>query len=304
MANSLGTLTSNIISGMMLDATLARLAPLGAIQTDFSAEAIDYGQSLKVRTATPPTVSDYDTTNGYVAVDATTTDYTCTINKHKHVTLTFNEQEISGTGRRLLEEQVQVAAYALADQVMDDLLALVVAATFTNTAITETAANTDRDTLVSFRQSLTNNAAPDSGRNILMNVSAFGYLTADTKIISQDYNNIGNNDYQAGVLKNIQGFQNIFEVPNLPSTGNMQSFALHKSALIMAARLPKDPGAIGGGSVPIPGNIETIQDPTTGLALQVRTWYDMKLGKLSQTYTLMYGVAAGVIKHLTIAKTA
>lgn len=303
MANSLGSLTSNIVSSMMLELTLARLAPLMALSTDFSAEAIDFNQSLKVRTATPPTVSDYSTTNGYVAVDATTTDYTVTIDKHKHVTLAFNDQEISGTARRLLDEQVRVAAYALADQVLDDVLALVIAATFTNTAITETAANTDRDTLVSFRQSLTNNAAPDTGRNVLMNVSAFGYLTADTKIISQDYNNIGNNDYRSGVLKNIQGFDNVFEIPNLPSTGNMQSFALHKSALVMAARLPKDPGAIGG-NVMIPGSIETIQDENTGLALQVRTWYDMQKGKLNQTYTLMYGVAAGVIKHLTIAKTA
>jgi hypothetical protein len=303
MANSLGSLTSNIVSSMMLELTLARLAPLMALSTDFSAEAIDFNQSLKVRTATPPTVSDYSTTNGYVAVDATTTDYTVTIDKHKHVTLAFNDQEISGTARRLLDEQVRVAAYALADQVLDDVLALVIAATFTNTAITETLAGTDRDTLVSFRQSLTNNAAPDVGRNVLMNVSAFGYLTADTKIISQDYNNIGNNDYRSGVLKNIQGFDNVFEIPNLPSTGNMQSFALHKSALVMAARLPKDPGAIGG-NVMIPGSIETIQDENTGLALQVRTWYDMQKGKLNQTYTLMYGVAAGVIKHLTIAKTA
>lgn len=303
MANSLGTLTSNIVSSMMLELTLARLAPLKALATDFSAEPIDFGQSLKVRTATPPTVSDYSTTNGYVAVDATTTDYSVTMDKHKHVTLAFHDQEISGTNRKLLDEQIRVSAYALADQVIDDVLALVVAATFTNTAITETAANTDRDTLVSLRQSLTNNSAPHVGRNVLMNVAAFGYLSADTKIISRDYNDIGNNDYRAGELKNIQGFDSVYEVPNLPSTGNMQSFALHKSALVMAARLPKDPGAIGG-NVMIPGTIETLQDEDTGLALQVRTWYDMQKGKINQTYTLMYGVAAGVIKHLTIAKTA
>lgn len=303
MANSLGTLTSNVVSSIMLEATLARLAPLKAFTTDLSAEAVDFGQAIKVRTATPATVAAYHTTNGYVAVDATTTDYSVSVDTHKHVSLSYHEQELSGTGRKLLEEQVMVTGYALADAVIDSALALIVAATYTNTAITETAANTDRDTLVSFRQSLTNAGAPDFGRNVLMNVSAFGYLTADTKIISQDYNNIGNIDYQSGVLKNVQGFQNIFEVPNLPSTGNMQSFAAHKSAVLIVARLPKDPG-VAGVNVPIPGSIEVIQDEASGLALQVRTWYDMQKGRLNQTFTLMYGVAAGVVAHATIAKTA
>lgn len=303
MANSLGTLTSSVVSSIMLEATLARLAPLKAFTTDLSAEAVDFGQAIKVRTATPATVAAYHTTNGYVATDATTTDYSVSVDTHKHVSLSYHEQELSGTGRKLLEEQVMVSGYALADAVIDSALALIVAATYTNTAITETHANTDRDTLVSLRQSLTNAGAPDFGRNVLMNVAAFGYLTADAEIISSDYNNLSNIDYQSGVLKNLQGFQNVFEVPNLPSTGNMSAFALHKSAVLIAARLPKDPG-VAGVNVMVPGSIEVIQDPDSGLALQVRTWYDMQKGRLNQTFTLMYGVAAGVVAHATIVKTA
>lgn len=303
MANSLGTLTSNIVSGLMLEATLARLAPLRAFTTDLSADAIDYGAAIKVRTATPATVADYHTTNGYVATDATTTDYTVTINAHKHVSLSFHEQELSGTSRRLLDEQIKVSAYALADALIDAVNALVVVGTFTNTEVTETAANTDRDTLISLRKSLTTNGAPDFDRNVLMNPDAFAFLTADAKIISADYNNLGNVDMVSGQVRNVAGFNTIYEVPGLPSTGNMQSFALHKSALLIATRLPKDPGAVAGG-VPVPGSIEVIQDEATGLAMQVRTWYDMQKGRLNQTYTLMYGVAAGVIKHLTICKTA
>jgi len=304
MANSLGTLTSNIVSGIMLEATLARLAPLKAFTSDFSAEAVDFGQSLKMRTATPATVAAYHTTNGYVAVDATTTDYSVAIDTHKHVSLSYHEQELSGTNRKLLEEQVMVSGYALADAVIDSALALVIAATYTNTAITETAANTDRDTLISFRQSLTNAGAPDSGRNVLMNVSAFGYLTSAANVNTFDYRESGaSTDYRSGVMRNVQGFDAVYEVPNLPSTGNMQSFACHKSALLIATRLPKDPG-VAGVNVPVPGTIEVIQDENTGFALQVRTWYDMQKGRLNQTFTLMYGVAAGVVAHATIAKTA
>lgn len=302
MANSLGTLTSTLITDIVLEAALARLAPLMAFSRDFSAEAVKYGQTVNARYVTPAAVADYSTTDGYVAGDATTSNVNVTMNKHKHVTIAFNDQELSGTGRNLLEEQARTNAYQLADQVIDDALALVVAATYTNTAITETAANTDRDTLGALRQSLTNAKAPDFGRSVLMNVAAFGYLTSDAKIISSDYNDRGNVDMVSGRLRNVMGFENVFEVPNLPSTGNMQSFACTRSALVIATRLPEDPGVTS--SAPIPGSIRVVQDPDTGLALQVREWYDMKLGKLSQTYTLMYGVAAARTEFLTICKTA
>ena len=302
MANSLGTLTSNLVSSIMLEATLARLAPLRAITTDFSGEALDYGQAIKVRTATPATVADYSTTNGYVATDATTTDYTVTLNKHKHVTLAFNDQEFSGTKRGLIEEQVRTSAYNLADAIIDDVLALVVIGTFTNTIIDEDVANYDRETLLQIRKGLTNAGAPDMNRSVLCNTTAFLNLTNDTKIISRDYSNPQDIDMTSGVLYNVAGFKAIYEVPNLPANSNaMVSFGLHPSALLLATRTPKDP-AIGAGGISIPGNIETITDPNTGFTLQSRTWYDMKLGSMNQTWTVMYGVAAGVVKHLQITK--
>ena len=309
MANSLGTLTSNLISSIMLESTLARLAPLRAITTDFSGEALDYGQAIKVRAAVPASVADYSTTNGYVAAaDVTTTDYTVTVNKHKHVSLSFNEQELSGTKRNLLEEQVRASAYNLADAIIDDVLALIVPATFTNTALVAADTAFNRDALIELRKSLNVAGAPDMNRSVLVNPGAFAYLTKDSKIISRDYADSDNIDMGSGTLLNVAGFRGVYEVPGLPSPvvggGTMNACALHPSALLMATRLPKDPGAVAGNGLPIPGSIETITDPATGFSLQSRTWYDMQKGFLNQTWTVMYGVAAGVIKHLSINKTA
>lgn len=300
MANSLGTLTSNLVSSLMLEATIERLAPLRAITTDYSGEALDFNQAIKVRTATPATVADYSTANGYVAANATTTDYTVTLDKHKHVTLAFNDQEYSGTKRGLIEEQVRVSGWALADKIIDDVLALVVAGTFTNSALTVANASFDRAALLGLRSSLTAAGAPDMNRSVLVGTAAFTALTSDAKIVSRDYADSDNIDMGSGALRNVAGFSGVYEVPGLPTTGNMNACALHPSALLIATRVPKDPG-IGGAN--IPGVIENVTDPNTGFSLQSRTWYDMKLGTMNQTWTVMYGVAAGVIKHLTINKS-
>lgn len=305
MPNSLGTLSATIISSQMLEATLQRLSPLRAFTTDLSDESIDFGQAVRVRAPSAPTVTNYSTSTGYAASDATTTDYSVTINAHKAVKLSFNSQELSGTKRNLLEEQVKVSAYALADNLIDAVHALIVAGTFTNTAVTQSAATTDRATLLSLRSSLTTAGAPDFGRAVLMNVAAFTNLTSDTKIISSDFNQGSNVDLQSGVVRNVAGFDAVYECPQLPTTGAMSGFALHKSALLIATRLPKDPAMVPGGlNVPVPGEISVVKDEASGLALQTRTWYDMNLGTLNQVYTLMYGISAGVVAHGTILKTA
>jgi hypothetical protein len=301
MANSLGSLTSNLISSIMLEATLKRLAPLRLMTSDFSGEALDFGQAIKVRTATPASVADYNTSTGYVAANATTTDYTVTLDKHKHVTLAFNDQEYTGTKRGLIEEQVRVSAYALADQIIVDTLALVVAATFTNTTEFCLEASFDRAQLLKLRSSLNLAGAPDTNRLALLTTGAFTALTGDAKIISRDYSDSDNIDMGSGALRNVAGFSGVYEVPSMAVATVRNGFALHPSALCIATRVPKDPG-IGGAN--IPGVIENITDPNTGFTLQSRTWYDMKLGTMNQTWTVMYGVAAGVVKHLTINRNA
>ena len=41
------------------------------------------------------------------------------------------------------------------------------------------------------------------------------------------------------------------------------------------------------------GNVQVIRDENSGLAIQVREWYDFALGQHRCTSTLMYGVAVG-----------
>ena len=70
---------------------------------------------------------------GWTSSDATTTSKTVTMNTHVGVPLTFQAEEVANTVRRLFDEQANAAAYALAKKMVDDLYALILPATFTNT---------------------------------------------------------------------------------------------------------------------------------------------------------------------------
>src|SRR5207253_8426372 len=107
------------------------------------------------RVAVKPTVQDYSAANGYVPVAASTVDVPVTINKHKHVSLSFNSDEISGTNRKLADEQIDGAVDAIGEQVLSDVFALVTLANFTTVPITETINNHDRETLTAVREALT-----------------------------------------------------------------------------------------------------------------------------------------------------
>jgi hypothetical protein len=45
--------------------------------------------------------------------------------------------------------------------------------------------------------------------------------------------------------------------------------------------------------LPVGGLVTTVRDDGSGLAIQVREWYDFALGQHRRTSTLMYGVAVG-----------
>lgn len=291
--NTLGTLTPDIVALTILDRLQKKYPMLAAFATDMSDQTAKYGATINARVVVKPGVSDYDTANGYVAGNAATADVPVTINKHKHVSLSFNEQEISGTNRRLADEQMEAATAALGEQVVTDAFALVTAANFTTTPITETINNTDRETLTAARKSMSNTgvAFPRHG---FLNADAWEKLTNDTKIISGDFVP-ATPDYEGGILRGIAGFREIYEFPDLPTVGNMSGFFLNPAALVIATRIPDDPGTmLAGIGVPMPGTINVITDPATGLSIMVRYFYDMQKGRLQMTLTLMYGVGVGV----------
>ncbi len=60
--------------------------------------------------------------------------------------------------------------------------------------------------------------------------------------------------------------------------------------MLMATRLPDIPA----DPSEIPGIIQAVAEPNTGLSVQQRRYYDMKLGKLVESLVLLFGFNIGL----------
>jgi hypothetical protein len=310
MPNQLGTLTPAEIVLEVVTMLKKKFPSITAITTDFSSQAVKFNQQVISRVVVPQPAQDYDTTNGYVAESAVTQDVAVTINKHKHVSLAFNDQELSATNRNLPMEQVEGAAYSLGRQIASDLWALATVGNFGTPAsgntqndpvtVTGGATNVNRLTLLNVRRALiaAGAAAPRIG---IINADAMVALGDDLQgsINSLNYNQ--EPDFDEGVFYNLVGFEKIVEYPDLPSA--IIGWFGSKAGLVFASRVPADPG-IFITDIPVPAEIKNVTDPDTGLTIQYRYMYDPFKGKLQMTLTLMYGVAVGVPGHVVLLTAA
>ena len=295
-ANSPGTLSGTLVSQRTLELLKFTFPVLSAVTADFSDAAALYGQAIKTRTIAIPTVQTYSTSTGWTATDATDSDVTVTINNHVGVPIVFNANTLGSTVRRLFDEHAPAAAYALAKKMVDDLYALVVIGTFTNTGIVKSAATFGRPTVIDMGVALNNLGVPmgPQNRTLLLNSTYFGALAKDSAIISLA--TFGGNNRTGiitdGSLPDVHGFK-VVDAPNLPGTGNLTGFAFSKSALVIATRVPSDyTQALPGASF---GNVQVVTDPDLGLSVQQVQYVNHDLGTATQRIALMYGVAAGQV---------
>lgn len=308
MSNTLGTLSPVELVLDCIQFLKLKFPILTAVSTDFSNDSAKFNQQIISRVVTPIAAADYNTSTGYVATGTTVTDVPVTINKHKHVSLAFNEQELSSTPRNLIAEQTEAAAYSLGLQMSTDLWALCTTANFAaNTALNvAAAANVNRTQALALRKALVK-AGATANRYGIVSADVFAVLAADPTVFSTLYGDnakLAKVDYDGGVITGLAGFSKIVEFSGLPagSSPYVQGYFGGKEGLLIAARVPADPGMFAAG-VPIPALIGNVSDPDSGLTIQYRYMYEPFLGKLQMTLTCMYGVAVGVAGHAILQTT-
>jgi hypothetical protein len=289
-ANSMGTLVGEIIAQRSLELLTIKLPLLDRIASDFSDQQVNFNQDVTTRIVGIPSVSDYNATTGYGTNDSTTTDVTVTIDKHRSCQVAFGANELSGTSRRLFDEQAPAMQYAIGKDIIDAVYALILAANFTETATVEALATFDRTTVVAIAGALSDRGVPDMGRTLLLNGGYFDALFSDAAIINLA-------SYQKadiitqGTMIPLHGFD-VIRASNLPTTGNLTGFGFSKSALVVAGRLPNDyatalPGATGGGIT------QVITEARTGFSVMLAQFVNHQLGKSFARLAYMFGCATG-----------
>ena len=284
MANTLGGINLAQISEQALDYLSTQFHPLRAFARDFSTDISGAGESVTTRV--PSSMTAVDLSSGYTAQDVTSTAVTVTLNKFKGHSAAYTDMEVSKAGNFdwLSSQFLAPALEVTLDAVMDDLLALVLNANFSSNEVI-TAANFDADEVADLAADLTTAKCPKTERALILPPSYYSSIQKDS--IIQDSSSFGASDaVQENAAQRVHGF-NLYEYTGIPANSeNLAAIALHPSALCLAARTPAAPT---DGSV----QVSDIVDPSTGLPIQLRTFYDNVAGKHYLTMGVLYGVAVG-----------
>ncbi|MBA3833938.1 MAG: hypothetical protein H0X34_19030 [Chthoniobacterales bacterium] len=288
MANSFGTLNTTLIAQKTLTTLLAKFPLLSKISTNFSDTPLLFGQSLRVKLATARTAIAYSTTNGYVPADSTLTDTTVTLNQHIHDTYQVNDQEATSTNINLIDKFAGLSAYALGRAIMDALWNLVINANYANST-TVAVGVFDRAALIDVNRVMDDRFVPDLERLAILNTAYFAALKKDLVVVSNNINPATERPIQTGVLPDVDGDMVIKVAVADANAENLAGAVMLPEAMALATTVPNAPPS----GLPVQGNVNLIRDENSGLAIQVREWYDFALGQHRRTSTLMYGVAVG-----------
>lgn len=295
------TLATTEILELVMDAFKVRLPFLtSAFATDFSSEQVRLNQTVNARIAKLPTVQSYDATTGYKANAAESKtlldDVPVTIDQHKHVPvkLDFLDQASTVSQINLLEESTMNCGYALAKSVADYCLGLIVAGNFSENSIF-TEANSDLDMLDDVRTDMNAKGANTLGRFGIVNSAVMSTLTTDSRIASGDYHGQRIGASALGNLRSIQGFENVWEYPDMPTAGNLSGFFGTRESIILATRVPNDTNEVANAmGIPSIADFETMTDADTGLTLLGIKWMESGTMDIYCTVALMYGAVAGM----------
>lgn len=295
MANTLNGINLAAIAQGTLDYLSYEFHPLRAFTRDFSEDIASRGESVTTRVPSAATVQDLS--SGYSASDVTSTAKTITLNKFYGFVYGFTDAEVSKAGNLDWLQGIFMAPAleATLNKVMDDLLALVLNATFSANEVI-TAANFDVDEIADLAADLSTAKVPKSERALLLPPTYYASIQKDA-IVQDASSYAGSEAVREHGARRVHGF-NLFEYSDIPTNSeNLAAIALHPSALLLAARQPATPSDPGL-------QVENVTDPTTGLPLQFRSWYDPDAGVYKVSMGVLYGVAAGNTAALKRIKSA
>lgn len=210
-------LTSTEVLTDTLDSFKVHAPMIRAMSTEFTAEPVKLNQQVIAHVRTLPTVANYDASNGYdnglTEGRDLLVDVPITIDQHKHAGVNLGYLNSIKDKKDVYDGAISDCGYVLAKAVVDSTLQKFNLANISYST-TETIGNTDRDTLGAVRKAM-NTRGAGNFRVALASSDAFESLDADTRIASRDYYGQQTGGQARGHLRQVAGFQDIWEYPDL-----------------------------------------------------------------------------------------
>lgn len=215
------TLSVEEILADTIDAIKINVPGLNQMSTNFKPDSLKLDKEYTAHIAAVPAVTAYSAGSGGYQASATDirtllTDVPVTVDQHPKVSLYATHLNAIADDKKEYGKVIANTGFALAKSMMTHI-----AGKFTNREISQssvyTTGNSDYDMLDNIRGDMNGVGANPMGRVGVVNTAVASSLALDTRILSKDYHG----DLQATnahrLFRNVCGFQEIMEWPELPT---------------------------------------------------------------------------------------
>lgn len=277
-----------IYDAHVLKGYVATLLPLTVFCNNFSAAAVQRGATVTSTfmpsgSAAVPFVEGV----GYSFSGSTRQDITITLNKHYYVASRLGDEEKQNSSLVNIEDTAYQQGATLAAYLFSDVSSGVSGSNFSNGYNVASSSLYRVTDLIGIRK-LASNLNWGLNRNIVINPNVAAGLLSDTAIQAQCRGDAS--AVREGVLKNVFGWNNIFESNALASgqvsgSNKQVGFAATSDALAFASRyFAPAPEANAMGL-----EAYALTDPTTGITIGVKKFYDINLAQSKTIYETVWG---------------
>lgn len=238
--------------------------------------------------------------SGHTADAANNTKVSVTTTDIYHI-MKMNQLQAGQTPVDLVRGYLPIIGSAIGLKLLDKMNALVMAATYTNAAMTSTAVNFDADDLADAARDLSIAKAPKAGRYAMLTPAYTGALSKDNAI--QAAYAFGDD----GVIKRneipmVHGFR-IHEVTDIAASGDvaaLEGWFASPDAFAVAFSPAANELTAWAPSVAARGSYT---DPSTGITISTKIWDD-NMGNIYIGGYMGFGIARGNVGSLQILKSA
>jgi hypothetical protein len=295
MANVFTNMTNTILANLALEAFVKKLAPLNVFANNFSAEAVQRGDKVKVAYVGAQSAAT-DFAGSYTVQAASAEGKDITINKRKYVSWGLTTEELATQPQLSLERFARQKGNALAYAVLQDIWSVITNANYGSTGYTQgsggdeivvTAANFDSTEVSNLREMCGTDNWPEEERALILNPAYTAALLNDADVIGDggvDMQNV----IREGVVGRLMGF-NIYESTAIPANGqNLVGFAANPDGILVAMRslIPEE----GVSNRPM---VMPVTDGQSGITIVMREWFDPDNDQTKRVLEANYGYAVG-----------
>lgn len=307
MSNTLTTgLKRDTIAEAVLTALLSQLTPLGLFSTAFRDIPLQGTDKMQVPYYPAVTAASKDFSGSYEFDNGSSTQSKeIAIDQRKYQPASYTSAERARQPNLDPQKLGMMKGHKLAEDIIADILSLVVAGTYGNTALSgdnydaatklvSTYANFDMDDVVDLETIADSRKWPVVGRGLILKPSYLGNvkkdLVSDGGLATYGFNPAGRPE----TFPMLNSF-NVAQSTLIPGNSeNLTGIAVYPSALLVGFS-PIEPSDRAKAVI----DYQRYTSPETGLTLEYRAWFDPDEDTEKEVFEVNYGRAAGETGALT-----